>query len=391
MKNYPSTRFVFDRKKTASKTQEALIQVEVQFKKKKKYVGTGVRVALGQWDNAKHVVNRPDKTELNRSIEAIKNNIDDFIDTARREWREFSWEEFDLFIENQYTCTETFADWVERRIIERSDLRESTKKTHNKLPTVLREFGRITKFADITKSNVRDFYEWLQKRRTPDGKIIRQATVWSYMKFMRVYVHDAMARDLVVKDPFVGLKVRKGESEPYRWLTQEEVKKMARKSIKGGSYSHVRDLFLLQCYTGLAYADLMDLRRDKIEKEGRDEFIVGRRLKTGEEYIVLLLPEAKALLEKYEYDLPHLTNQQYNQRLKKVAELCEIEKPIASHWGRRTAGMIMLNKGVRLEVVSRVLGHASVKTTEACYASILRKTVVSEMKKMVTGKKAKGQ
>lgn len=383
MKNYPSTRFVFDRKKNTAADKDALIQVEVLLNKKKKYVSTNVKVKKHQWNSAKHIVAHPDMVMLNGIIEDVKRKIDEYIQTCRDEKREFSWDEFDRFVSNNYRNKDSFADWVAQRIEERGDLRESTKKTHRKLPTSLMEFGRINTFADLTKAKVRDYYDWMQRRTTPDGKRIAQSTVWSYMKFLRVYVRDAMARDLVKSDPFAGLKVKKGESEPYRWLTEQEVAVIESKEITNKSYSRVRDLFLLQCYTGLAYTDLMDLSISKIEKDGEDEYIIGRRLKTNEEYIVLLLPQAKALLEKYNYSIPQYTNQQYNARLKEVAKLCKIEKPIASHWGRRTAGMLMLNKGVRLEVVSRVLGHSSVKTTEACYASILRKTVVSEMKAML--------
>lgn len=383
MKSYPTTRFVFDRKKNATKTKKSLIQVEILLDGKKKYVSTGVKVFKHQWSISRHIISHNDMLDLNNEINAVKRNIDEFIESARSTGRDFSWDELDTYVKSEYKNTESFTDWVARRIEERGDLRESTKKTHRKLPVSLFEYGKIKSFSDLTKANVRNYYDWLQHRTNYNGERISQSTVWSYMKFLRVYVRDAMARDLVRIDPFAGLKVKKGESEPYRWLTIEEVETIEHTEIKNASYSRVRELFLLQCYTGLAYADLMDLGKGKIEEDDGEKYIIGRRLKTGEEYIVLLLPKAEQILEKYNYELPKYSNQQYNKRLKVVASICGIEKPIASHWGRRTAGMLMLNNGVRLEVVSRVLGHSSVKTTETCYASILRKTVVSEMKKMI--------
>ena len=48
--------------------------------------------------------------------------------------------------------------------------------------------------------------------------------------------------------------------------------------------------------------------------------------------------------------------------------------------------MNFINHGVRLEVVSKILGHASVSTTEQFYAQIVRKTVVEEMRKAVLEK-----
>ena len=50
---------------------------------------------------------------------------------------------------------------------------------------------------------------------------------------------------------------------------------------------------------------------------------------------------------------------------------CDIDKPLATHWARRTCGMLMLNKGYSIEVVAKVLGHSDIKTTQHCYAKIL--------------------
>jgi integrase len=76
--------------------------------------------------------------------------------------------------------------------------------------------------------------------------------------------------------------------------------------------------------------------------------------------------------------------------LKVLALKCDIEKEITSHWGRRTAGMIMLNNGVPIGVVSRILGHASVRTTERAYAFLLDKTIDNEMIRFAERMKEKG-
>ena len=378
--NYPLTRFVFNRKKT--KEENKLIQVEVLYLKKKKYISTGVKVPIRNWSDKKHIVATQDAPELNRRIDDVKYKIDSYISSLQSKHQEFSWDELSSYVDGQFKFSSDFADWIRKRIDSRGDIRDSTKKTHRKLPVSLREFGKIKTFSDVTKANVRDYYEWMQHRTLSCGRRIKQPTVWSYMKFLRTYVREAMARDLISTDPFIGLKVPKGDSESGRWVNEAEVERLEEANLTG-HLSKVRDLFLIQCYTGFAYSDLMDFSIEKLHKDENDEYIVGRRMKTKEEYVVLLLPKAKRILEKYKYKLPIISNQKYNDYLKDLAKKCEIKKPIASHWARRTCGMLMLNHGVRLEVVSRVLGHSSVKTTEACYASILHKTVVAEMKKMV--------
>ena len=94
------------------------------------------------------------------------------------------------------------------------------------------------------------------------------------------------------------------------------------------------------------------------------------------EFMVVLTEKALEILERYGYTLPKISNAQYNLRLKVVVDAAGIDKPIASHWGRRTCGMYLLNHGVRMEVVSKVLGHSSIRTTEQVYARILPNTVI---------------
>ena len=153
--------------------------------------------------------------------------------------------------------------------------------------------------------------------------------------------------------------------------------------MPNGSLTRVRDLFVFSCYSGLAFSDLMDFRPDKIEKEGENMYMYGKRIKTGQEYIVLILPKAKEILEKYDYKLPKYSNQQYNHRLKDVAEAAGVDKPISSHWSRISFGFLALNSGVRIEVVSKAMGHSTINETQRTYSRILKKTVVSEMGKML--------
>jgi site-specific recombinase XerD len=52
---------------------------------------------------------------------------------------------------------------------------------------------------------------------------------------------------------------------------------------------------------------------------------------------------------------------------------------VSPHTLRRTLGSDLLNRGVRLEVVSKVLGHASTTITEQAYAELLDSTIAAEV------------
>ncbi len=387
---YPTTRFVFDRKNTATKKIASLIQIEVLLQGKKKYISTGVKVFKDQWSEKAHIINCNDMLQKNDRIDEVKDFIDNYIQDLIRSRTPFDWDSFSRYIKNQSPQSETFIDYIHRRIEERNDIKNTTKKSHRKILSSLMDFGRMITFNELTRANIADYYEWLLNRDVtrldinglPKTEKMSQQTVWGYMKILRTYIHDAILHEKIDKDPSQGIKVKRGTSEQVRWLTEDEIEKIENAEMPNGSLARVRDLFIFSCYSGLAFSDLMDFNTDKIEEDNGDKFLFGHRKKTGEEYVVLILPKAEKILKKYNYNLPRYSNQQYNYRLKDVAKAAGVDKPISSHWGRHSAGMMLLNHGVSIEVVAKILGHSTIQETQRVYASVLKKTVVREMRKL---------
>ena len=132
----------------------------------------------------------------------------------------------------------------------------------------------------------------------------------------------------------------------------------------------------------MAYTDLMDFSPEKLTVVDGVTVLSGKRKKSGETYVTVIYPALEKLLDKYNYQIPKRTNQSYNRALKILSMACDIDKPLATHWARRTCGMLMLNKGYSIEVVAKVLGHSDIKTTQQCYAKILDRTVIDSFKKI---------
>ena len=64
----PTMRFVFDRKKQATKEKKALVQIEVVWERKKKYISTGVKLCKNEWNDVMWCVNRFDMEEINERL-----------------------------------------------------------------------------------------------------------------------------------------------------------------------------------------------------------------------------------------------------------------------------------------------------------------------------------
>ncbi|QUB78227.1 site-specific integrase [Prevotella jejuni] len=371
--SYPISRFVFDRKKISSEKRKGLIQIEVRYEKKRKWISTGIKVFKDQWHDKRYIVNSLDSDELNERLFLCKEQIDSYFNSLMEKGITFSWDDFDTFLKRMDTSTssETFIDYVARRIEERNDIKPSTKANHRKLLTSLDEFGKILYFSDLTKSNVADYYNFLLgKEVIIQGKVqkLKLTTTSSYMKFLKVYINDAIQHDKLDKNPCNGLKVKRGSAENGRWLSLEELSRIENIENIPSSLKIIRDLFLIQCYTGMAYTDLMDFSPEKLTEIDGVTVLSGKRKKSGESYVTVIYPTLKNLLDKYNYNIPKRTNQSYNRALKILSMACNIDKPLATHWARRTCGMLMLNKGYSIEVVAKVLGHSDIKnnTTVLC-------------------------
>ena len=375
--NYPTTRIVFDRKHVSSNTKEGLVQLEVLFKGVRRYFSTGVKVTKNRWSRSGKVTGCMDMIVMNRRIDEMKRMVDKYIVGLMENEEPFDFDRFKAWMVASDEQGIGFVEWVEKRIAERNDIRKSTKRNHMKLVALLRKIGNIRTFADVTKKNVLKMDTYLHSTG------IRQTTIASYHKFMKTYVHDAMSSGLIEKDPYIGVKIDIGKSVWGRFLTVDEVEAIEKAEMPTGSLERVKDLFLFQCYTGLAYADLMRFDMSKAVKGEKYYLVTDDRKKTGEGYTVVLMEKAMDILKKYDYKLPKMTCEQYNMRLKIMADACGIEKPIASHFGRRTCGMLLLNYGFPIEIVSKVLGHSNIKTTQQAYAKILDRTVENEFIKKI--------
>lgn len=365
---YPTLRFVFDRKKTATKKHKASVQIEVLSERKRKYIGTGVKLYSDQWDERKKVINSMQMLELNRSLDEQIRIIQDWVNELIRKREPFDFEKLERFIKFS-NKSENFIEFIERRIEERQDITESTKKTHRTFSESLRLFERITYFSDLTKENITIYDDWLHE------KGYSQPTVHNYHKRMKRYINEAIKFELIDKDPYSGLHFERGKHQIRKYLTEDELRKIIEAEIPSKTVRQVRDLFVFQAYTGISYADLakFDFKKDIIKKNGK-MVIHDVRQKTEETYFIVLLSPALEVLERYKFILPVISNQQYNLRLKIVADYANIDKNLTVHMARHTFATMCLNNGVKIENVSKMLGHSNIKTTQE-YAKVLNSEV----------------
>jgi site-specific recombinase XerD len=153
-------------------------------------------------------------------------------------------------------------------------------------------------------------------------------------------------------------------------------------------HQEVKDVFLFQCYTGIAHCDLMLLTEKNIQVDNfGKKWLVFNRKKTKSEVQVPLLPIAISIIEKYKQNLdglllPVQCNQAMNRRLKELMRAIGINKNVSTHVGRHSfASSVTLANGIPLEIVSKLLGHSNTIITQV-YAKVLPKSVSDAMERL---------
>jgi site-specific recombinase XerD len=209
-----------------------------------------------------------------------------------------------------------------------------------------------------------------------------------HVKALKKIVNMALANDYIKKDPFANYTISIKEVK-RDCLTQAELDQIASKEINIERLDVIRDLFLFQCYTGLAFADLAALTPEHVQiGVDRYKWLFVERTKTNTDCRIPLFPITEEIINKYKDHperiiknrlLPVPSNQKMNAYLKELGVICGITKNIHTHLARHTyATTVTLGNNIPIETVSKLLGHKKIQTTQI-YAKVLETKVSKDM------------
>jgi site-specific recombinase XerD len=290
---------------------------------------------------------------------------------------------------NQMTLVKAF-EYHNSKLEELSGI-EYAQSTINKYGYALNSIKKFLKtvdktdirLCDLNNKFIEDYHAFL---RTSEKLMHNSAA--KYIKNLQRVINISITNKWLSSNPFKEFSCNY-VSPPRSYLTEEEVDALYRKEFTIKRLARVRDVFILQIYTGLSYIDMAELTEDSIEIgiDGKRWIVINRK-KTGTRSSIPLLPRAQEVLDKYKTDpacmadhklLPVCTNQRMNGYLKEIADICEIKKPLTTHIARHTfATTITLSHGVPIETVSKMLGHSDLKTTQI-YSKVVDRKIADDM------------
>jgi site-specific recombinase XerD len=238
-------------------------------------------------------------------------------------------------------------------------------------------FGQV----DISFIEAYSLYLKIELRMMP-------RTVKTNMIPFRTCVARAKHKGLIRQDPFFDYVPEK--IIPKRsWLTNAEIERLMQVHTKYATWNFTRDMFIFSTFTGIAIADLKNLRHDNIQRqEDGGLWIVLNRQKTGTASYIPLLDIPIRILDKYRDSefagecgrvFKLQTRVSMNLQLKHLAKAAGIDKRLTFHMSRFSfATTICLTQGVPIESLSQMMGHLSIKTTQI-YAEVTKMKIDEDM------------
>ena len=272
-----------------------------------------------------------------------------------------------------------------------------TYQNNRRSDSGLRDFVRSRGESDIPIPTLApdffDAYRLFLKRR---GYAV--STTNRHLHWLGRLMRRAIARGVIRFNPFEEVRY---ETEKYRprFLQKHEVERLLAFPVRDEATELSRHMFLFSVFTGLAYADLRTLRRSQIETDGAGRpYIRKARQKTHEESLIPLHPIAEQLLSLYLKDdktedrriFPDASYFLLTHRLKAIGKACGLHEPLTFHVGRHSFGTLTLEAGISMESIARMMGHASVTTTEL-YARITDQKISEDVDRLIARRRKAGE
>ena len=386
-------------------TENVPIRMRVNFASKRIEFTTGYRIDATKWDADKQRVKNGCSNKLKQSASEINASLLEYYTEIQSIFKRFEVEDVmptpeqikEAFNALHKPVSEepkpkkealpcdffqVFDDFVED-CGRQNNWTDSTFEKFAAVKNHLTHFREGLTFEFFDERGLNDYVGYLR-----DVKEMRNTTIGKQLSFLKWFLRWAYKKGVHQNNAYDSYKPKlKSTQKKIIFLTWDELNRLREFKIPFNKQAleRVRDVFLFQCFTGLRYSDVFNLRRSDI----KGDHIEVTTVKTSDSLIIELNNHSKAILDKYkdvafENDkvLPVITNQKMNDYLKELAEMAGIDEPVrqtyykgneriddvtpkyallGTHAGRRTFICNALALGIPPQVVMKWTGHSDYK------------------------------
>ncbi len=242
----------------------------------------------------------------------------------------------------------------------------------------LNNYNKSILFTEINDRYLEEFKSYLSNKLS-----INSAS--SYFNIVKHTIHEAFRRRLIKEDYAIRVKCIKQVDTNREYLTFEEVKLLINTECR---YEVLKRAFLFSCLTGLRWSDVHNLKwKDVRDIDGTPHIVFTQKKTKNAEVLPISLNAIELIGDKGDDNDRVFIGLRYsayfNTALLVWVVNAGIKKHITFHCARHTNAVLLLNNGVDIYVVSKMLGHKELKTT-SIYAKVMNKTKIEAVEKLPT-------
>lgn len=374
--------------RTINKEGTYPIKIKVYYQRKPKYYSVGICMSKDEWDklpNSRSSEGRFIQGEIEKEFSRILKNVEFLVENGT-----FSFDRLNARLGKNIGGT--LNEMLEATIKELKDNEKfgSMGSYKTTLSTIKRFKKNEVQFRDIT-------VEWLREYERFCLKTMNQTSLAINLRNIRTTMNVAKAAGMIREAdyPFGRGKyqIKEGVGKK-KALNKKQLKAIANYSDGNKLTEFYRDLWLFIYFcNGINVADLINLKFSDIQN-GEISFIREKtkdRTRDAKRIYAPITPEMQSIIEKWGnnprksiYIFPFMKagddawehekkkknlTKHINDRMKVIGEKLNIGK-ITTYVARHTYATVLRNEGVPVSIISPMLGHTSVTTTEIYLADL---------------------
>lgn len=260
-------------------------------------------------------------------------------------------------------------------------------------------------FSEIDSHFFENFEIYLSKLKISEKKkgdeevktkSFADSTILKNLQTLRVFLNSQHERGFPINMTYKKFKIRSKPQPALITLEPDEFRLLLAK-LDNERLEKVRQLFVLQCVTGLRFSDVIKIRKSHI----RNNTLFLNSTKTRQKLQIPLNINSLEILSECNFDTSSISisNQKYNEYIKELCKLVNINQSImkityrgnkevqeslekheimTSHHGRRFFITQNLINGVRPEVIMSMTGHVDFRSFKK-YVAVTDQTRVNAM------------
>lgn len=373
-------RIVFNKSGQFNKSGESLVEIECRQGRKRKYFSTKIYLKQEQFKNG-YAVNHPLSDEYNYYLYKLKIEYEKIELDYIRQGVYINLDMLKNAIKEHSAPSSKLIDFGEEAV-KNSSRREHTKDSYKTLFNNIQKFKKDVLLSEIDYNFIVKYNNWLKEQG------IMHNTIVGRLRGLKAILNEAKRRKLILENPFDNFKIP-AMTNKKGYLTKEEINKLENIELTAKE-NNIRNGFLFSVYTGLRFSDVSTLKSENIQNGWLKKKMV--KTESNVEIPIDTVFDGKSikLLEQYKsvesFSKSIGKNGQANKILKDVIKKAGITKNVTWHTSRHTFATIMLEDGVPVTTVQKMLGHSKLSTT-MIYSEINENTIRKDIKKTLKKKK----